>query len=83
MRPDTKRCMTRIGLLTIACLLSINGCAKRPPDIQPGLDTARCDPKTRTDCVSVSEAFLANRLGENERITRCQLDLKACRQQTR
>lgn len=82
MRPDTKRCMPRIGLLTIACLLSINGCATPRPD-QPGLDTARCDPTTRTDCVTVSEAFLANRLGENERITRLQLDLKACRQQIR
>ena len=80
MKPDTKRWQRRIGLLTIACSLSINGCASKPPDAQPGLDTARCDPATRTDCVSVSEAFLKHRLDENERITKLQLDLKSCRQ---
>lgn len=82
MKPDIKRWPTRIGLLTIACSLSINGCAK-PPLEPAGLDTARCDPKTRTDCVSVSEAFLAGRLDENERITKLQLDLKSCRRQLR
>jgi len=60
-------------------LLSMAACSGPLAEIQPGLDTARCDPATRTDCVSVSEGFIWKRLALEDEVIRLQLDLRSCR----
>lgn len=60
-------------------MLSMPGCNGSLAEIQPGVDTARCDPATRTDCVSVSEGFIWKRLALEDEVIRLQLDLKSCR----
>ena len=71
------------GLKVASCclvyLLILSGCKSPLPEALPGLDTANCDPATRADCVSVSEAFVAGRLAAEEKIVRLLLDLKSCR----
>lgn len=68
-----------IGLPWIALLLSMPGCSGSLAEYQPGVDTARCDQATRTDCVSVSEGFISKRLSLEDEVIRLQLDLRSCR----
>lgn len=73
------RWLKRIGLPWIALLLSMAACSGPLAEIQPGVDTARCDAATRMDCVSVSEGFVWQRLALEDEVVRLQLDLRSCR----
>lgn len=60
-------------------MLSMLGCSGSLAEVQPGVDTARCDPGVRSDCVSVSEGFVWRRQVLEDDVIRLQLDLRACR----
>lgn len=79
MRQRHWRFRGRIGMLWIGLFWLTVSCAGKPPSGNPGLDTAQCDSKVRSDCVSVSEAFVTNRLLDEDTIVRLLLDLDSCR----
>lgn len=58
-------------------ILSNVSCGKRVVIIDTN-DSSMCDAKVRTDCVSVTEGFVANRIGELGELKRMRQALEAC-----
>ena len=79
MRRGRTRWHIMTVLLWIGVWWNISGCASKLPEPIAGLDTAWCRPSPTQECISVSPAFVQGRLDAEERIVRCQLDLRSYR----
>ncbi len=64
-------------LIVLCMILSNVSCSKRIVILDTN-DSVRCDAKVRTDCVSVTEGFVANRIAELGELKRTKQALEAC-----
>lgn len=67
-------------LLLIGLWLTLSACHKSPNLLPDSLDTTRCDPTVRQDCISVSQGFVEERIHNLADLTLIRQQLKACQE---